>query len=352
MKQATYTLTILLGVVTLVFFLFTVLPGDPARMMLDQREDAETLEAVRKVHGFDLPLSQQYLWFVNDLLPISYHRKDDMHVSNLDKRSVAFSIFSNDNGALVVKLPYLRESFQMQGMSVNRIIARVLPNTALLAITAMAIALILGIVLGVISSMKPGSWLDTFLAFCSTLGMSIPSFLSAIIAAYLFGFLWADFTGLPMSGNLVEWDDFGEEQHIAWRNLVLPALTLGIRPLAVITQLTRSSMLEVWSQDYIRTARAKGLNTFQLVYRHALPNALNPVITSASGWLASMLAGAVFVEYIFGWNGLGKLIVDALNTLDLPVVMGCVLVIAITFVVINFAVDLLHAWMDPRINHE
>jgi peptide/nickel transport system permease protein len=119
--------------------------------------------------------------------------------------------------------------------------------------------------------------------------------------------------------------------------------------LAVIIQLTRSSLLEELGQDYVRTARAKGLRKVQIVRRHALRNALNPVVTAASGWFASMLAGAVFVEYIFGWNGLGKQIVDALNELDLPVVMGSVLVIAITFVLITILVDLIYLWLDPRV---
>ena len=348
-KQAGYTLSVMLGVVGLIFFLFTILPGDPARMMLDQREDAESLEAMRKKFGFDLPAWQQFAWFLNDLSPVGYHAYDPMHISAIEKQNRYITLLSQSKGVIVLKWPYLRESFQMQGQDVNSIIARVLPNTVILALCAMIIALVFGILLGVIGSLRPGTWLDTGIAFASTLGMSVPSFLSAIIAAYLFGFLWSDITGLPMSGSLMEWDDYGENQRIAWRNIVLPALTLGIRPLAVITQLTRSSMLEVWSQDYMRTARAKGLSRYKQVVDHALPNALNPVITSASGWLASMLAGAVFVEYIFGWNGLGKLIVDALNTLDLPVVMGCVIVIAITFILINFAVDYLHKKLDPRI---
>jgi len=128
-----------------------------------------------------------------------------------------------------------------------------------------------------------------------------------------------------------------------------PALVLGIRPLAVVVQLMRSSLLEVFQQDYIRTAKAKGLNTYSIIVGHSLKNALNPVITAISGWFASMLAGAVFVEYIFGWNGLGKEIVDALNTLDLPIIMGAVLTIAIVFIIINIFVDIIYKLLDPRI---
>ena len=126
-------------------------------------------------------------------------------------------------------------------------------------------------------------------------------------------------------------------------------MVLGIRPLAVVTQLMRNSLLEVLSQDYIRTARAKGLSAFQIIINHAMKNALNPVVTAISGWFASLLAGAVFVEYIFAWNGLGKEIVSALNTLDLPVIMGAVLIIALTFVLINVLVDIIYTYLDPKI---
>ena len=152
-----------------------------------------------------------------------------------------------------------------------------------------------------------------------------------------------------MTGSFYVVDDFGEDTHVQWKNLILPALVLGIRPLAIVIQLMRNSLSEVLSQDYIRTARAKGLNNYQVIKNHALKKALNPVVTSVSGWFASMLAGAVFVEYIFNWNGLGKEIVTALNTLDLPVVMRSVLVIATLFIFINILVDILYSWLDLRI---
>ena len=152
-----------------------------------------------------------------------------------------------------------------------------------------------------------------------------------------------------MTGSLYVVDDFGEHIYIQWRNLVLPAIVLGIRPLAVVIQLMRNSLLEVLNLDYIRTAKAKGLTNYQVIKNHALKNSLNPVITAISGWFASMLAGAVFVEYIFNWNGLGKEIVNALNTLDLPVIMGSVLVIASLFILINILVDIIYSWLDPRI---
>jgi peptide/nickel transport system permease protein len=179
--------------------------------------------------------------------------------------------------------------------------------------------------------------------------MSVPSFFSAIIFAWLFGFVLHKYTNLNMTGSLYEVDDFGEGKYIQWKNLLLPAIVLGIRPLAVVIQLMRNSLLEVMSQDYIRTARAKGLTMYKIIKRHALKNSLNPVVTAVSGWFASLLAGAVFVEYIFNWNGLGKEIVNALNTLDLPIIMGSVLVIAAMFIIINIFVDIIYGWLDPRI---
>ena len=152
-----------------------------------------------------------------------------------------------------------------------------------------------------------------------------------------------------MTGSLFEVDDYGRGSYLNLKNLILPALTLGIRPLSVIIQLSRSSMLEVLKMDYIRTASAKGLSRFMVVFKHALRNSLNPVVTVVSGWFASLLAGAVFVEYIFAWNGIGKEIVDALNNLDMPVVMGSVLIISSVFVVVNIIVDIAYAVIDPRV---
>jgi len=155
-------------------------------------------------------------------------------------------------------------------------------------------------------------------------------------------------TGLEPSGSLYEVDVF-EGPYPAWRNLILPMLTLGIRPLAIIIQLSRNAMLEEFGKEYIRTAYAKGLSKSAVVWRHALRNTLNPVITAVSGWFASLLAGAVFVEFIFGWQGLGLELYEALINEDFTVVMGAVLFISSIFVVINLVVDILYGWIDPRV---
>ncbi len=152
-----------------------------------------------------------------------------------------------------------------------------------------------------------------------------------------------------MFGSLYSVDDFGRGEYINLKNLILPAIVLGIRPLAIVVELTRSSLLEVMSQDYIRTAKAKGLSRFKVLSKHAMRNALNPVVTAISGWLASLMAGAVFVEYVFDWKGVGVAIVNALNKYDFPVVMGAVLMISMILVIINIFVDILYAFLDPRI---
>jgi len=340
----------LFGVITVIFILFSVLPGDPARMMLDQREDSAQLKVIKHKYGFDKPLITQYLYYLNDLSPISVHSKNPANYTFLDKRKYNFvRLFTIDNEVVVLKFPYLRESFQRNGKKVSSIIEETLPNTIILAVSAILIAILIGILLGILSALKKDTWFDKSTAVFSTVGMSVPSFFSAIIFAWLFGFVLHNYTHLNMSGSLYEVDDFGEGVYIQWKNLLLPAIVLGIRPLAVVVQLMRSSILEELDKDYIRTAKAKGLSTYNIIIRHALKNSLNPVITAISGWFASLLAGAVFVEYIFNWNGLGKEIVNALNTLDLPIIMGSVLVIATMFIIINILVDLIYGWLDPRI---
>ncbi|WP_124979819.1 ABC transporter permease [Nonlabens xiamenensis] len=349
LKKLGYAVLTLYGVVTVIFFLFYLLPGDPAQMMLGQNERPEQIAAVKAKYGLDQPISQQYVYFLNDLSPLSFHSTDSADFTHNDGRYQGWTIWEGDELDLLFKVPYLRESFQRTGKPVSEIIRETLPNTMLLAVAAISLALLLGCLLGVVSAQHKDGWLDKMIQVTSTLGMSVPSFFSAIIFAYLFGYLWHDWTGLRMSGSLYELDDYGEQMRIQWRNLILPALVLGIRPLAVISQLMRNSLLEVMGQEYITTAYAKGLTTMQVIRRHAFKNALNPVITAVSGWFASLLAGAVFVEYIFNWNGMGKEIVEALNTQDLPVITGAVLVIAFLFILINIMVDLIYSWLDPRV---
>ena len=345
-----YSIITLFGVVTVIFFLFSVLPGDPAQMMLGQNDNSEQLINIKKKYAFDKPVSEQYLLYLNDLSPLSIHSKNIDDYTFLEKNKYNHkTIFQTNSSVFVIKFPYLRTSFTKQGKNVSEIIKNTLPNTLILAISSIFIAIVIGILFGVISALNKDRFIDNFIQFISTVGMSVPSFFSAIIFAWVFGFILNEYTNLNMTGNIYELDDFGEEYIFKLKNLILPSIVLGIRPLAVISQLMRNELLDVLSQDYIRTARSKGLTEYQIIKFHALKNSLNPVITAISGWFASMLAGAVFVEYIFGWNGLGKEIVNALNTLDLPVIMGSVLVIAFMFITINIIVDFVYRLLDPRV---
>jgi peptide/nickel transport system permease protein len=203
--------------------------------------------------------------------------------------------------------------------------------------------------MGVLAAIFKDTFWDRLLLVNSALGMALPSFFAAILIGWLFAIVLGKFTGLSLTGNLWEVDDLGEGVHLRLQNLILPALTLGLRPLGVITQLMRSSLLETLSQDYIRTAKAKGLNKRAIIFRHALRNSLNPVVTSISGWFASMMAGVIFVEYIFSWKGLGYIMVNALNSYDVPLVVGCVLTIAVIFSLVNLLVDIIYGILDPRV---
>jgi peptide/nickel transport system permease protein len=167
--------------------------------------------------------------------------------------------------------------------------------------------------------------------------------------AWVFAFVLGKYTGLDMFGSLYSVDDYGRGEYLDLKNLILPAITLGIRPLAIVVELTRSSLLDVLSQDYIRTAKAKGLGKFKIIAKHALKNAMNPVSTAVSGWFASLMAGAVFVEFVFDWKGVGVVIVDALEKYDFPVIMGAVLFISAILVIINIFVDIIYAFLDPRV---
>lgn len=404
-RRAFYGLTVLIGVVTLVFFLFGLVP-DPARELAGQTESEEVVEAIRKKFRLDLSIGERYMLFINDLSPISFYEGDPESRRSIVAADFEYTqLFTVGDEHVVLKAPQLGRSF-LSERPVSAILADALPGTVVLALTAMAFALVVGLFLGVVAALNEGGALDRGILLISSVGMSGPSFFMAILIAWLGGYLWYDSinvgwwlvavlfialllsripagrlpfstntawslvgilaivlwwlskgeglyftlpgTGLPMNGSMYRVDVWSGRQ-IAWSHLVLPALTLGIRPLAVISQLMRNSVLEVMQQEYVRTARAKGLSERQVMWRHVLRNALNPVVTAASGWLASMLAGAVFVEFVFGWKGLGLEVFRSLEKNDLPVVMGAVLVIAAIFVVVNTLVDVLYGWIDPRV---
>ena len=346
-RKILYGLAVLWGVVTLVFFLFNIVPGDPVRMMLGQRADEADVQAIREELGLNQSIFKQYTDYLNDLSPISFYENEygERKYDNFKSYCVLAKVGDVD---VVLKTPYLRYSYQSK-RSVGTILSEAFPNTLILAAVAIAFALILGVFIGVLAAVVNTDFVNKLTLFITTIGMSLPSFFAAILVAWLFGYVWESFTGLSMTGNLYSVDDYGNGAYLDLKNLILPAFTLGLRPLAVVVELTRTSLLEAMSMDYIRTARAKGLKRWRVVTVHALRNAMTPVVTAISGWFASLLAGAVFVEYVFDWKGIGVIIVDALDTFDFPVIMGAVLLIGFMLIIINIIVDIIYGILDPRV---
>ncbi len=337
---------ILVGVAALSFFLFQGM-GDPARLAMGQTGDAKTLRVIQQEMyivdsvGNPIPTYKQFFLYLNDLSPIAWHDRKEIDQKKLH------GIFLGGEKVLAFKWPYLRRSFQGK-RAVSDLLMEALPGTLILAITALTIAVMIGIPLGMLAAVRQHSWIDRLAVFLGTIGISAPSFFVGIIVIYLFGFVWNEWTGLPVAGSWYTLRTDGRTD-LTLNNLILPAITLGIRPLSIIVQLTRSAVLDVLQQDFIRTARAKGLSAYRIYFRHALPNALNPVITAVTGWFAELLAGAFFIEYLFGWQGVGKLTVDGLEKLDYPLVMGSVLLSATLFIVMNLLSDWLQARTDPRL---
>ncbi len=349
-KKILYGILVLYGVITVIFFLFNVLPGDPATIMLGQRANKEAIEAIHKDLGTDRPIMEQYAMYLNDLSPISVHNNSNNNsiwFLNPGKYSWKPLFTVGENKSVVIKLPYLRRSY-ITKRRVSDIIIETLPETAVLAFTSIVIASIIGIFLGIISAIKRNTIYDRLSLVLAVLGMAAPSFFVGLIIAWLFGYVLGDYTGLSPTGSLYDIDVWDGEK-LKLKNLILPSITLGIRPLAIVVQLMRSSLLDVMSQDYIRTAKAKGLSMYAIIIKHALKNALNPVVTAISGWFAGLMAGAVFVEYIFSWKGIGYEVFEALTKNDLPVVMGATLIFATVFVVTNIFVDIAYGVLDPRV---
>ena len=340
-KKLAYGALVLFGVVVVVFLVFQAF-GDPARMVLGQSGDKQTMDNIRKELHLDQPKWKQFILYLNDISPVGIYTKEEIKEKKLR------GVFVGGDKKIGIKIPYLRRSYQTK-KPVTDVLMEALPGTIMLACAAMFLAILVGIFLGIIAAVKQNTWMDTSSVFASVIGISAPSFFMSIVIAYLFGLVLHDYTGLSLTGSWFNIDSATGQRYLTLQNLVLPALTLGIRPLSIITQLTRSSMLDTLNQDYIRTAYAKGLSKRNVIVHHALRNAINPVLTAITGWFAELLAGAFFVEYIFGWKGIGKVTVDALEKLDYPVVMGSVLLAATIFVLMNIFADVLYGIIDPRV---
>lgn len=299
-RNLLYTILILLGVVTVTFCLLYVVPGDPARIMLGQRADVASVEAVREELGLNKPLYVQYFRFLGKAV------QGDLGRSYASNRDVVKTIM---------------EKF---------------PATALLAFSALIISAIVGVMIGIISAVKSYTVWDNASMLFALFGISFPTFAFGLIMALVFGF-WLKW--FPLSGYISEGPSY----------LILPMVTLALRPLAIIARITRSSMLDAMQQDYVRTAKAKGLSSRAVIFKHTLRNALNPIVTTISTSLAATLGGAYFIEYIFNWPGIGLLAFDSILKLDFPMIQGTVLFSAVIFVVINFFVDILYAVLDPKV---
>ena len=301
LRRILIALPTLLGVVVLVFLMVRLAPGDPAVLLAGEFATPETLEAIRARYGLDRSLPEQFLIYLEALL------RGDLGESARSRRPV---------------LEELKTYF---------------PNTLELASAAILVAVLTGIPLGVLAALRPGSGLDLSVMVLALLGVSMPVFWFGLLAILTFsvGLGW-----FPVAGK-------GTLAH-----LVLPAITLGINATALLARMTRGTLLEVLSQDYIRTARAKGLAERVVIFKHALRNALIPVVTVVGLEFGTLLSGAVITETIFAWPGLGQLLVGSILARDYPVVQGAVLLVAITFVFINLLVDLLYAAIDPRVRYD
>jgi ABC-type dipeptide/oligopeptide/nickel transport system permease component len=292
---------VLLGVSVVVFVAIRLIPGDPAQLMAGQAATEEVVRQIRQSLGLDQPLPVQYLYFLR----------------NVVRGDLGRSLF---NGAPVVE--ELGQRF---------------PRTVRLALASMAVASLIGIPAGILAATRRLTWVDTAVMVVALVGVSMPVF-------------WLGLNLILVFSVRLQWfPAFGYE---TWRHLVLPSITLGAASAAVVARMTRSAMLEVLGQDYIRTARAKGLSERAVVNRHALRNALIPVVTILGLQLGTLLSGAVLTETVFAWPGVGRLLVDAVLARDYPIIQGTTLLIAATFVALNLAVDLLYGLLDPRIRYE
>jgi peptide/nickel transport system permease protein len=343
LRKLFYGLLVLVLVTLTVSSIIYLAPVDPTRLTFGQRSDNATVKAKKAELGLDEPLRIQLAMYLNDVSPISIYGD----YATCQEKYNYLKIIGLGEKCLVFKMPYLRESYQ-SGRRVTKILGDAIPKTALLALVSIIFASIVGIFLGVLASLKQNSWVDNLTSILSIVGYSLPSYVAAILFALLFGYFLGNFTGLNIQGSVFELDDLGNEI-IVWKNLILPALALGLRPVAIITLLTRSTMLDVLTQDFIRTAKAKGISNTVIIFKHALRNALNPVITAISGWFASLLTGAFFIESVFSYKGLGEVTVNALINFDIPVVLGSVLFTALIFILVNILSDVLYAWFDPRV---
>jgi peptide/nickel transport system permease protein len=298
------TLPVVWLVVSLVFLLIHLVPGDPILQMLGEGATPADLDALRHQYGLDQPLYRQYLSYWNGVL----------------HGNLGDSIRLHDTVAHLVAQRY--------------------PYTLVLTVAALGLGLALALPAGIAAAVRRGRWLDQVLSVVSLFGLSVPGLALGPVLILVFSILlgW-----LPVSGA-----NGGGTRAIDWHYLVLPAVAMGASLAAILTRMVRTAMLEELGQDYIRTARAKGLSEQAVVWRHALPNALVPIVTVVGLQFGALLAGAIVTEKIFSWPGLGRLVVDAISNRDYALVQGCLLSIGLTYVLVNLLTDVVYRWVNPR----
>jgi peptide/nickel transport system permease protein len=317
-------LLILAGVALVLFLLFYAIPK------------AEVGEP-------QVPLSEQFLSYANDLSFISYidYREE------ADDWKVWFEV-PFIKGRLVAKWPYLGRS-ESTGERVSALIFGAIPETLTLVSAALIIAVFFGVMFGTMQSRLQIKWLQLVITVISSSGLAIPSFVFAIFLAWLFGFLWSDFTGLNMTGSLFTYDVYAGKDRLTLSNVILPALALSVRPMAILAQLMTSKIDEIYQLDYIRTARSNGLNENAILWKHAMPNAVSTMFSSIGSWFVSLFIGGVFVEFIFGWKGFGYIVINAIKYQDFRLIMGVTLVVSVTYILVNTILEFLYPLLDPSL---
>ena len=342
--KAMYAVIVIVLVVVIITSIVFVAPVDPTRLTFGQRMDEKTVELKKQQLGLDQPYHVQLRRYLTDLSPIYIGSKLKWKPAY---RGAYASIGTSH--ALGIKLPHFRESYQT-GRSVSEMLLQAFPLTIILATASLLLALVIGLLCGIVAALKQHSWIDNLIVSVSTLGYSVPSYVTAIVLGVVFGYYLRSTFGLNIQGSLFEINNLGDDI-IVWKNLILPAIALGIRPIAIITQLTRSAVINVLDEKYVLVARAKGLSQFKLVRDHVLRNAFNPILTALSGWFAALLAGAFFVEFIFNFKGIGFITVTALLNYDVPVILGSLVCTSSLFILINIVVDMLYSFLDPRVKY-
>ena len=300
-KRLLSTIPVLIGISLLLFFMLRMLPGDPAQVLAGQMASQEDIELIRHQLGLDRSIHVQYAFFLSRLARFDLGR-----------------------------------SARTQNPVTEEIWAR-LPNTMLLAVVAITLACLFGIPAGIISAVRPYTWLDYVVTSTAIFGISMPVFWLGLMLVVVFSIIlqW-----LPAGGTGT------------WRHVILPSFTLAAFVVAFIARMTRSSMIEVLSQDYTTTARSKGLKEQVVIIKHALKNALIPIITVIGLQFGMLLGGAVLTETVFAWPGVGRLIVDSITGRDYPMIQGAILVFGLLYILVNLVVDLLYAYVDPRIRYD